>query len=210
MSLKMTQNLNNEIFDEYGTDPIALCKDWLSEAVAKEINDPEAVCLATSTPDGRPSNRMVLIKEIDERGFKFHTNAESRKGEEIQENPHAALCFHWKSLRKQIRIEGQVHAISEEESDKYFTTRPIERQIGAWASDQSRPYETLAEMQAAIEKYTQKFKDVENIPRPPHWKGFRLDPTSIEFWIGNRARLHTRFVYTKTDDGTWNATWLCP
>lgn len=202
--------MSNEIFKQYGKDPVQLCKDWLAEAEDLEPNDPEAVCLATAMPDGRPSNRWVLIKEISARGFKFHTNAESRKGQEIEQNPHAALCFYWKSTRKQIRIEGKIEQIGDDETGEYFATRSIERQIGAWASNQSQPFEKREDLEKAVQKYTEEFAGTDNIPRPPWWKGYRLVPASIEFWIGNRDRLHTRFVYTLQDDGTWHATWLCP
>lgn len=202
--------MSNEIFEEYGNDPIQLCKNWLDEATAQELNDPEAITLATATPDGKPSVRWVLIKQIDERGFKFHTNAESRKGQEIIANPHGAMCFYWKSTRKQVRIEGVIEEVSEAESDEYFTTRPIERQIGAWASKQSTPFDKREEMEAAVEKYREEFAGVDSIPRPEYWKGFRLIPSSIEFWLSHRDRLHTRFVYKKDDQDNWAATWLCP
>ncbi|MCB1532623.1 MAG: pyridoxamine 5'-phosphate oxidase [Alphaproteobacteria bacterium] len=202
--------MSSEIFEKYGKNPTILCQNWYEEAAALEPNDPEAVTLATATKDGQPSVRWVLVKEMDERGFKFHTNAESRKGREIAENPHGALCFYWKSTRKQIRIEGQIEEASAEESDQYFETRPIERQIGAWASKQSTPFEHREELEAAVQKYTEEFAGADNIPRPPYWKGFRLIPTSIEFWIGNKDRLHERFIYTKQDDGSWTAQWLCP
>lgn len=205
--------MTNEIFKQYGNDPIALYKSWLDEAQKTEQNDPDAVCLATADTQGRPSARMVLIKEISESGLKFHTNAESRKGVELHENPYAALCIHWKSLRRQIRVEGLVEAVSEEESDEYFSSRPTERQIGAWASKQSQPYETLQDMADAVKKYESEF-DGKDIPRPPYWKGYRLIPTALEFWIGHKDRLHTRFVYTREDGGEdkneWRATWLCP
>ncbi|MBX2834007.1 MAG: pyridoxamine 5'-phosphate oxidase [Micavibrio sp.] len=199
----------NEILEQYGRDPIVLCKNWLEEAVSKEINDPEAVNIATATKDGKPSNRMVLIKEIDDKGFKFHTNADGRKGRELAENPFASLCFYWKSTRKQIRVEGHIEHIPEEESDEYFLTRPIERQIGAWASKQSKPFEKWEDLEAAVKKYEGEFAGIDNIPRPPYWKGYRLIPSSIEFWIAQKDRLHTRFLYTKNGD-TWDATWLCP
>lgn len=202
--------MSNEIFEQFGTDPIKLCQDWYAEAEPLELNDPEAITLATATKDGKPSLRWVLIKQMDERGFKFHTNAESRKGQEILENPHGAMNFYWKSTRKQIRIEGRIEEVSVEESDEYFTTRPIERQIGAWASKQSQPFDKKEDLEAAVQKYTDEFADVDNIPRPPYWKGFRLIPRSIEFWMSHKDRLHTRFIYTKQDDGTWSATWLCP
>ncbi len=200
----------NEVIQKYGTDPLTLCKDWLSEATKTEINDPEAVNLATADANGHPSNRMVLIKEITERGFKFHTNENGQKGREIASNPHASICFYWKSTRKQIRIKGTIKQVSAEESNEYFATRSIERQIGAWASKQSTPFEKWEDMEAAVKKYEDKFAGTDNIPRPPYWKGYHLTPESIEFWIAQKDRLHTRFIYTKAEDGQWNATWLCP
>lgn len=202
--------MTNEIFNQFGNDPINLCNDWLNEARKSEINDPEAVCIATCDAQGNPSNRMVLIKQIDENGFKFHTNADSRKGTDIAANPKAAMCLYWKSLCKQVRVEGTVEKATAEETDQYFSTRPIERQIGAWASNQSQPFDKRTDMEAAIEKYTKKFSGVENIPRPPYWQGYRLKPQKIEFWIASSDRLHTRFVYTKTKNESWGATWLCP
>lgn len=202
--------MTNEIFEQYGNDPISLAKTWLAEAEQSEPNDPEAVNLATCDSDGQPSNRMVLIKDISDKGFKFHTNADSRKGQDITANPKAAMCFYWKSIRKQIRITGQIEETTTEESDAYFETRPIERQIGAWASKQSTPFEKWDDLQAAVQKYEEEFSGSDNIPRPPYWKGYRLVPETIEFWIAHKDRLHTRFVYTKTESGEWTATWLCP
>lgn len=201
--------MTQEIFDQYGSAPLTLYKEWLSEAQTQEINDPDAVCLATSTPDGKPSARMLLIKDISDDGLKFHTNAESRKGEELSQNPYAALCIHWKSLRKQIRVEGKIEAVSDAESDAYFLTRPRARQIGAWASAQSRPYEKQQDLTDRLAQIERKYEN-QDIPRPPYWKGFRLIPHSLEFWIGQRDRVHTRFIYTLGDDGQWNATWLNP
>lgn len=200
----------NEIFEKYGTDPITLFKEWLEEARTLEPNDPEAVCLASADAQGKPSARMILLKEITDNGFKFHTNEESRKGHDFACNPHVSFCIYWKSTRKQIRVEGTVEQISDAESDTYFTTRPIERQIGAWASHQSQPFEQHQELEDAIEKYTEEFKDTNQIPRPPYWKGYRIHPTTIEFWIGQEARLHTRFAYTMDENENWTATWLCP
>lgn len=202
--------MNKEIIEQFGNDPIALCQQWYEDAIELEPNDPDAVSLATATKDGRPSVRWVLIKEISDKGFKFHTNAESRKGRELEENPYAAICFYWKSTRKQIRIEGVVERIPEDEADAYFSTRSTERQIGAWASQQSRPFESLTEMHGQIENYTEKFSGKENIPRPHYWQGYRLIPSSIEFWISNINRLHTRFIYKKDEHGQWSASWLYP
>lgn len=202
--------MTSKIIEKYGPDPIDLCKNWLSEATQSEINDPEAVNLATADARGRPSNRMVLIKEIDDKGFKFHTNANSRKGRELEENPYAALCFYWKSIRKQIRVEGTIRPVDDAESDKYFATRPKERQIGAWASAQSETFEDETHMESAVEKFVKKFTGLDTIPRPPYWKGYRVDPTSIEFWIAHKHRLHTRFIYRKNKNGLWTAHWMCP
>ena len=201
--------MNKEILEQFGGDPITLVQQWLDEAVESEINDPEAMNLATCTADGRPSNRMVLLKEISERGFKFHSNAESRKGTDIADNPYASLCLYWKSTRKQIRIEGRIEIVSEAESNAYFNTRNIEKQIGAWASKQSRPYASREDLAESIAKYEGEFASTDNIPRPPYWIGYRVIPERIEFWIAHRDRLHTRFEYTKSDDG-WDSTWLYP
>lgn len=203
--------MTDEIVKIYGDDPIGLCRNWLAEAEKSEINDPEAVCLATCDAQGHPSARMVLLKEISERGFKFHTNAESRKGRDIAQNPYAALCLYWKSTRKQIRVEGRIEQATEEEADAYFATRSIERKIGAWASQQSRPFERRADMEEAVRKYEAEFAGADAIPRPPYWKGYRVIPERIEFWIAHEHRLHTRFVYTRESNAApWTATWLCP
>ena len=200
----------NEIFEQYGQDPIKLCQNWLAEAEKTELNDPEAVNLATATPDGKPSNRWVLVKAINEKGFKFHTNADGRKGRELAQNPYATMNFYWKSTRKQIRIEGRVEMVDASEADDYFETRSIERQIGAWASKQSTPFNKWEELEASVKKYEEEFAGTDNIPRPPYWNGYRLIPSTIEFWIAQKDRLHTRFIYSKQDDGSWDATWLCP
>ena len=201
--------MSQEIFEKFGKDPIALCNGWYEEAKKTEPNDPEAVCLATCDQKGNPSNRMVLVKQMNEDGFKFHTNAQSQKGQQINDNPKAAMCFYWKSIRKQIRIEGDVIETSADEADEYFATRSIERQTGAWASKQSRAFEKWEDLQNTLKKYEEEFTGVDNIPRPPYWKGYRLVPNRIEFWIAHKDRLHTRFVYTKSDNG-WTAAWLCP
>jgi pyridoxamine 5'-phosphate oxidase len=201
--------MSQEIFDQFGNNPTALCKQWLEDATQSEPNDPEAVNLATCNKDGSPSNRMVLVKEISDKGFKFHTNAESQKGTQIADNPKGSMCFYWKSTRKQIRIEGRIKEASAEEADAYFATRSIERQTGAWASKQSQPFEKWEDLENAVKKYEEEFAGIDNIPRPPYWKGYRLVPDSIEFWIAHKDRLHTRFIYKK-DGEDWTATWLCP
>lgn len=199
----------NEIYEEYGHDPIDLFKAWLTEAEDQELNDPSAFCLATCDKQGRPSARMVLMKDLSQQGIKFHTNANSRKGQDITDNPYGALCVHWKSLRKQIRAEGLIKPVETEETDAYFQTRSRNRQIGAWASQQSKNYETRNDLFSAIKESEDRFKDTTNIPRPEYWQGFRLIPKRYEFWIGNRDRLHTRFEYI-LDNEKWTARWMYP
>lgn len=190
------------------TDPIALFDAWFAEAQASEPNDPNAMALATATPEGAPSVRMVLHKGHGPEGFVFYTNAESRKGEEIRANMQAALLFHWKSLRRQIRIEGPLEEVSAEMADAYFHSRPRVSQIASAASDQSRPLdnrETYYERVAAIEA---QFPDGD-IPRPAHWTGFRLNPQAIEFWLDRPGRMHDRRRFVRTGNG-WDSTLLYP
>ncbi|MBR0560370.1 pyridoxamine 5'-phosphate oxidase [Neokomagataea anthophila] len=191
------------------SDPFALFHTWMTEAEVTEPNDANAVAVATSTPDGRPSVRMLLLKGADERGFVIYTNTHSRKGEEILANPHVALLFHWKSLRRQIRIEGPVEPVTTEEADAYFASRSATSRLGAIASDQSRP---LADR--AI--FEQRLKDAEAqygsgpIPRPTHWTGFRVVPNHIEFWQDRPYRLHDRAVWSREGTSAWNVTRLYP
>ena len=191
------------------TDPFALFEDWFAEAQGSEPNDPNAMALATATPDGAPSVRMVLLKGHGPDGFVFYTNAQSRKGNEILANPKAALLFHWKSLRRQIRIEGSLEEVTSEEADAYFHSRPLKSQIGSAASDQSQPLasrETYTDRVAELEK---RFAGQDEIPRPPHWTGFRLLPERIEFWIDRPNRLHERRVFARNSGG-WASTLLYP
>lgn len=202
--------MSEQIFTQFGFDPITLFQHWLNEAKETEINDPEAICIATANAQGHPSARMVLLKDADKNGFKFHTNENSAKGQDMSENTHVSFCIYWKSTRKQIRVEGTVTTVPDAESDEYFKTRPRARAIGAWASQQSQGFADQNDLQKSIAYYEEKFKDADQIPRPPQWKGFRITPNSIEFWIGNKDRLHTRFIYRKNNDGDWNAEWLYP
>ena len=188
--------------------PFAEFKTWLDEASKSEPNDANAMALATVDAAGRPSARMVLLKGVDERGFVFYTNTESRKGCDLAANPVAALCFHWKSLRRQFRVEGKVERVTEAEADAYFATRPRLSQIGAWASDQSRPLATRADLQARLASYEARYPG-EDIPRPPHWSGYRVVPRRIEFWQNMPFRLHDRTVYTRNDGG-WTSGKLFP
>lgn len=191
-------------------DPIALFKSWLSDATKNEINDPGAMALATCGKDGRPSVRMVLLKEFDKNGFKFHTNKQSQKGDELAENPYAALCFHWKSLRKQVRAEGKIELVTEKEADEYFANRPYERQVGAWASQQSRPLESREHLEERIQELQTQYPKGSAVPRPAYWIGYRLIPQTIEFWWDNEDRLHDRLKYTKNSDGNWDIQRLYP
>jgi pyridoxamine 5'-phosphate oxidase len=189
-------------------DPIILFKEWLTEAAALEANDPEAVALATATPEGRPSVRMVLLKGVDQEGFRFYTNMESRKALELSRNPHAALCFHWKSLRRQVRVEGRVEQIAAPLVDAYFKTRHLLSRLGAWASHQSEPLASRDELEERVRLFAQKFKGQE-IPRPPHWGGFLIRPEKIEFWLEGEGRLHDRFLFS-WHEGEWEMTRLNP
>jgi pyridoxamine 5'-phosphate oxidase len=190
-------------------DPHALFDRWLAEARAAEPNDPEAMALATADADGRPSVRMVLLKGHGERGFAFYTNSQSRKGEELAANPRGALLFHWKSLRRQVRVEGTVEPVDEATADAYFATRSRDSRLGAWASDQSRP---LASREAFEARYADLAAGHEgkDVPRPPYWWGYRLVPDRIEFWSDRPHRLHERRLFTRLADGGWSEGLLYP
>ena len=190
-------------------DPHALFDAWLAEATASEPNDPEAVALATADGRGRPSVRMVLLKGHDQRGFAFYTNGESRKGGELAPGRHAALLFHWKTLRRQVRVEGPVSPISPEESDAYFATRSRDSRLGAWASDQSRPLDHRDTFLDRVEEMRRRFEG-RDVPRPPHWGGHRVAPERIEFWRDREYRLHERRLFTKLAHGGWTEGLLYP
>jgi len=189
-------------------EPYRLFGRWLEDATASEPNDPNALALATVDADGMPDVRMVLLKGFDERGFVFYTNFESAKGEEILSSMKAAMCFHWKSLRRQIRIRGPVEQVSDAEADEYYASRPRGSRIGAWASRQSRPLESRFALEKAVAEYTAKYA-IGEIPRPPHWSGFRIVPQSIEFWHDRPFRLHDRVKFTHAQD-SWTRTRLYP
>ena len=191
-------------------DPLALFADWYAEAEKSEPNEPSAMTLATMGPDGTPSARMVLLKGYDPQGFVFYTNLESRKGQHLLAHPKAALLFHWKSLRRQVRLEGPVSPTIPAEADAYFATRARGSQIGAWVSDQSRPLESRFALEKRVAEFTAKHL-VGNVPRPPHWSGFRLQPLLIEFWQDGAFRLHDRLEYRRAASGQpWATRTLYP
>jgi pyridoxamine 5'-phosphate oxidase len=191
-------------------DPFALFGDWLKQAEKQEINDPNAMALATVDAQGLPDVRMVLLKSFDSAGFVFYSNADSAKGQELKANMKAAAVLHWKSLRRQIRFRGPVSEVSPEEADAYFTSRPLQSQIGAWASQQSRPLESRLALEAAVAKFAAKFA-LKNIPRPPYWIGYRILPLQIEFWADRAFRLHDRLVFKReTTSDRWQKDQLYP
>jgi len=191
------------------TDPFALFDEWFAEARALEPNDPEAMALATADDVGNPSVRMVLLKGHGPDGFVFYTNLESEKGRQLAENPSAALLFHWKTLRRQVRIEGEVEVVSAEIADAYFATRSRDSQLGAWASNQSRPLESRKLFESRFAEMELRFNG-QDVPRPPHWGGFRLIPLTIEFWQDRPHRLHERRLFLAQNDSSWAESLLYP
>ncbi len=189
-------------------DPFARVAAWFDDATGKEPRDPNAMALATADAAGRPSVRMVLLKGFDSQGFVFYTNLESQKGEELSANRLAALCFYWKSLQRQVRVEGVVSLVSADEADAYFASRARDSQIGAWASQQSRVLTGRFELEKAIARYAAKYA-IGRVPRPPHWSGFRLSPERIEFWQERPFRLHDRLVFVR-DGAAWRTEKLYP
>ena len=189
-------------------DPIQFFKNWLEDAIQAQVHEPNAMVLATSS-DGRPSARIVLLKGFDERGFVFYTNYESRKGQQMADNPWAALTFWWAGLERQVRIEGNIEKVSAEESDTYFWQRGKGSQIGAWASNQSREISSRDVLDARVEELEKEYAEADKLPRPPHWGGYRVKPVSIEFWQGRESRLHDRILFEEKE-GSWSWKRLAP
>ncbi|OGU40196.1 MAG: pyridoxamine 5'-phosphate oxidase [Ignavibacteria bacterium GWB2_35_12] len=189
-------------------NPFEQFKLWFEEVLAAEMLEPTAFVLSTSTKDGKPSSRVLLLKQFDEKGFVFYTNYDSRKGKEIEENPNAAILFFWDKLERQIRIEGKIEKISEVESDKYFQTRPYTSKLGTWASEQSSPLSSRFKLIRQVAQFMAKYPV--NVPLPPNWGGYRLIPDVFEFWQGRESRLHDRLQYNKNENGKWVITRLYP
>jgi len=191
-------------------NPIELFDAWFKEAKNAEINDPNALALATADKNRVPSVRMVLLKDFNQNGFVFYTNFNSKKSSEIKVNPIASMCFHWKSLLRQIRITGKISKVSDKEADDYFNSRDYESRIGAWASKQSTVLKNREELYKSIENYKKKYPDKDNIPRPSNWSGWNLSPNEIEFWLDGKNRIHQRLQYFKNKNGKWEKSLLSP
>ena len=207
MNQKNSLNLDSCFLDL--DNPLELFKSWISEAEKKETKDPNALSLATTNSAGQPDVRMVLLKGLNSEGFLFYTNLNSSKSRDLRENPKAAMCFHWKSFNRQIRILGNVIQVNDKEADLYFKSRPYESRINAWASDQSKPMNERSEFLKKIEDFKKKYKNEKNVPRPPYWSGWCLKPLSIEFWLQKDNRNHERLRYNKTSKG-WKKEILYP
>jgi pyridoxamine 5'-phosphate oxidase len=208
MNQKNSLGLNKSFLDL--DDPFELFEKWFAEAKKKEINDPNALALGTASKAGIPSVRMVLLKGFDKNGFVFYTNLNSQKGNEIKENPNASMCFHWKSLLRQIRIVGVLNKVDDKTADDYYKTRAYESRIGAWASKQSNVLKNRDELNDNLEYFKKKYNDKVNVPRPSHWSGWNLTPSSIEFWLDGSNRIHERLKYTLEKNNTWTKSLLSP
>ena len=208
MNQKNLLGLNNCFLDK--NNPIDLFEVWMNEAIRTELNDPNAVALGTSDQNNSPSIRMVLLKDFNKDGFVFYTNLNSQKGNELKNNPKAAMCFHWKSLLRQVRINGKVKKVSDKVADEYYNTRSYESRIGAWASKQSSILSNRDKLLNSIEEYKKKYDNKNEVPRPDHWSGWNLIPTSIEFWLDGDSRIHERLKYVKDEASNWNKFLLSP
>ena len=208
MNQKNSLGLNKCFLDL--DDPLELFEKWYDEAKKKEINDPNALALGTASKTGVPSVRMVLLKGYDKNGFVFYTNLNSQKGNELKENPNATMCFHWKSLLRQIRIVGTLKIVDHKTADDYYNTRAYESRIGAWASKQSSILKNRKELLDSLERFKKKYNDKNNVPRPDYWSGWNLKPSSVEFWLDGDNRIHERLRYTLNEDNSWTKNLLSP
>ncbi|MDA9604480.1 pyridoxamine 5'-phosphate oxidase [Candidatus Pelagibacter sp.] len=208
MNQKNLLGLNNCFLDL--NDPLDLFKIWMEEAKKTELNDPNALALGTVDKNNCPSVRMVLLKNFDKNGFIFYTNLDSQKGNELKNNPKATMCFHWKSLLRQVRINGTVKKVSDKIANEYYASRSYESRIGAWASKQSSTLKDRKELIDSIEKYKKKYSDKTKVPRPEHWSGWSLIPSSMEFWLDGDSRIHERLKYINDKNGRWEKTLLSP
>jgi len=208
MNQKNSLGLNNCFLDI--DDPIQLFKLWMDEAKKSELNDPNALSLATSDKNNFPSVRMVLLKDFSQNGFVFYTNLNSQKGSELKENPKVAMCFHWKSLLRQVRISGSVTQVDDKVADQYYNSRGYESRIGAWASKQSEELNSREQLINSIKEYKDKYNNKNKVPRPSHWSGWNLSPLSIEFWLDGDSRIHERLKYSKDSSGQWIRSLLSP
>ena len=208
MNQKNSLGLNKCFLDL--DDPFELFEKWFTEAKKKEINDPNALALGTASNSGIPSVRMVLLKGFDKNGFVFYTNLNSQKGNELKENPNATMCFHWKSLLRQIRITGTLTQVDDKTADEYYNSRSYESRIGAWASKQSTILNSRDELLESLENFKKKYSNKDKVPRPRHWSGWILKPSSIEFWLDGENRIHERLKYTLDKKNTWIKSLLSP
>tara|TARA_B100001540_G_scaffold123618_1_gene110222 strand:- start:255 stop:881 length:627 start_codon:yes stop_codon:yes gene_type:complete len=208
MNQKNSLGLNKCFLDL--DDPFELFEEWFEVAKKKEINDPNALALGTASKDGVPSVRMVLLKGFDKDGFIFYTNLKSQKSKELKENPNATMCFHWKSLLRQIRIVGKLNQVDDKMADDYYSTRAYESRIGAWASKQSSILKSRDELLNNLENFKKKYSDKDKVPRPDHWSGWNLKPSSIEFWLDGDNRIHERLKYTLDNNNNWEKSLLSP
>ena len=208
MNQKNSLGLNNCFLDS--DDPIHLFDTWMEEAKKTELNDPNAVALATSSKNNIPSVRMVLLKDFNQNGFVFYTNLKSQKGNELKENPNVAMCFHWKSLLRQIRVNGTASLVPNEVADEYYNSRSYESRIGAWASMQSKELKNRDQLNNSINEYKKKYVTKSKVPRPNYWSGWNLSPSTIEFWLDGDNRIHERLKYTKNSRGEWIKSLLSP
>ena len=208
MNQKNSLGLNKCFLDL--NDPFELFEEWFEVAKKKEINDPNALALGTASKDGVPSVRMVLLKGFDKDGFIFYTNLKSQKSKELKENPNATMCFHWKSLLRQIRIVGKLNQVDDKTADDYYSTRAYESRIGAWASKQSSILKSRDELLNNLENFKKKYSDKDNVPRPDHWSGWNLKPSSIEFLLDGDNRIHERLKYTLDNNNNWEKNLLSP